>query len=300
MEEYISSRIKDRVQALSKDEHSGAMDIALEAADIVRESISALIGMDLEIILKTGKQLIKNLKNLRPSMAPLYNLMEQIEVIFDYYINENQDSLAELIRSMDKHVLFVKQMNYKAILNAVSLIQPECKILTHSTSSTIISIFRLNQHKDIEIYITESRPLREGTRTARILSQMGYRVTIITDMEAGLFMPEIDFVLVGADATLADGTVINKMGTYMLALAAKDHNKPFYVVCDNLKKLPHNDITLEEMPHTQIFTNIDSEKIRVRNIYYDMTPARLITNVINEEWENEETVLKNPANSKND
>ena len=101
------------------------------------------------------------------------------------------------------------------------------RILTHSISSTVLEVLRRLPPARTEVIVTESRPGREGWELGATLAAQGLSVSYITDAQGGLFTNQADAVLVGADALLADGTLVNKAGTYLLALAAKDQNVPF-------------------------------------------------------------------------
>ena len=78
--------------------------------------------------------------------------------------------------------------------------------------------------------MSEARPLNEGVRTARRLAEKGVSVTLITDAQMGLFVREAEAVVVGADSVLPDGSLVNKIGTHLLALAAREAKVPFYVM----------------------------------------------------------------------
>ena len=99
-------------------------------------------------------------------------------------------------------------------------------------------------------------------------------------------MSQAEAVLVGADAVLADGAVVNKAGTYLLALAAQDHRLPFYVACESLKVSGEHvwraPVALEEKEPEEVLPKSMSG-VRVRNVYFDRTPAVLVTSVITED-----------------
>ena len=98
-------------------------------------------------------------------------------------------------------------------------------------------------------------------------------------------MSEIEAVITGADSILADGSIINKMGTYMVALTAKDNKKPFFVMADSSKFHPGSavgmEIPIEKHDSAEVFAE-QSAHISVQNIYFDFTPLRLISGVITE------------------
>jgi methylthioribose-1-phosphate isomerase len=141
------------------------------------------------------------------------------------------------------------------------------------------------------VIANETRPYLQGARlTAWELVQEGIPCTLITDNMAGHLMSrgEVDVVLVGADRIAANGDVANKIGTYTLAVLAKRHGIPFYVVAPlstfDPKIASGKDIPIEERPAAEV-TGYRGAKwapdgISVRNPAFDVTPAELVTGIV--------------------
>ncbi|MFT5049704.1 MAG: methylthioribose-1-phosphate isomerase [Chlamydiales bacterium] len=147
--------------------------------------------------------------------------------------------------------------------------------------------------KRVSVYADETRPLLQGARlTAWELMQEGIDVTLITDSMAARVMYEgkIDAVFVGSDRIARNGDVCNKIGTYSVALAAKEHGVPFYVVAPLSTfdaKLDSGDlIPIEERDPREITEGFGRrtapEGVKVYNPAFDVTPARLVTGIITE------------------
>jgi methylthioribose-1-phosphate isomerase len=149
--------------------------------------------------------------------------------------------------------------------------------------------------KRIHVLVDETRPRLQGARlTAWELEQYGISYEIITDNAAGHFLRrgEVQCVLVGADRVAANGDVANKIGTYMLALAAADNQVPFYCVLPTSTidlKLGSGDlIPIEERDPTEVLNlsrhgqPIAPPQSRARNPAFDITPHRFITAFITE------------------
>ena len=140
---------------------------------------------------------------------------------------------------------------------------------------------------------TETRPLLQGARlTTWELKKGGIPVTLITDSMAGHFMNrgDIDCVIVGADRIAANGDTANKIGTYTLAVLAKENGIPFYVAAPtttidaSLKsgdEIPIEQRSPEEVTHIQ-GVSIAPEGIAAANPAFDVTPHRYITAIITE------------------
>jgi translation initiation factor 2B subunit (eIF-2B alpha/beta/delta family) len=113
-------------------------------------------------------------------------------------------------------------------------------------------------------------------------SGQGISMTLITEAQMALFVQEADAVIVGADTILPDGDLINRIGTRLLALAAKDSGVPFYSISETLKvAAPSEPVPFapEEGKPKEV---CDEKWLEVRNVYYEMTPARLLTAYVTE------------------
>jgi len=143
----------------------------------------------------------------------------------------------------------------------------------------------------VKVFADETRPLLQGARlTAWELSQAGIDVTLICDNMAALVMKEgkIDLVFVGADRIAANGDAANKIGTYGVALLAKAHKIPFYVLAPtstfDLKARSGRDIPIEERSSAEITCwqgkQIAPDKIKTYCPAFDVTPANLITAIV--------------------
>lgn len=161
-------------------------------------------------------------------------------------------------------------------------------ILTHCNVSgelPLIAQFCRKQGKDIEFYVTETRPYLQGSRlTAWELKRAGFAVTIMTDSMVASIMSRgrITKVIVGSDQLAQNGDIANKIGTYQIALVAKHFKIPFYVLCpppSNAKT--GKDIKVEIRPDKELleYQGIRLAPYGVKGFYpaFDITPSRLIT-----------------------
>jgi methylthioribose-1-phosphate isomerase len=151
----------------------------------------------------------------------------------------------------------------------------------------------VEQGKKIQVYADETRPVLQGCRlTSWELMQDNIPVTLITDNTAGAILRkgEINLAIVGTDRTVLNGDVANKIGTYSLAVLCKENGVPFYVAAPLSSidfSIPNGDlIPIEERgPEevTHIFgCHIAPEGVKVRNIAFDVTPAKYVTGIITE------------------
>ena len=151
------------------------------------------------------------------------------------------------------------------------------------------------QGKKIHVLVDETRPRLQGARlTAWELEQYGIPYEIITDNMSGYFMHtgKVQKVLFGADRVTANGDVANKIGTYMLALAAKDNGIPVYTVVPTSTidlSLAHGGlIPIEERTPDEVLNiqlageRVTPKNAKARNPAFDVTPSRLITGIVTE------------------
>jgi len=172
----------------------------------------------------------------------------------------------------------------RAIAAARARIGRGACVLTHSASSTVTRALLARQPAGVRVIVTESRPGNEGHALAATLARAGLPVTYITDAQAGVFVGEADLVLVGADALLADGAVVNKVGTRLIALAAREAGTPFFACAEGYKRRPETADTLAPAEEPA-FETLDAPQlpgVRARNVYFEVTPAHLITDWLSE------------------
>jgi methylthioribose-1-phosphate isomerase len=147
----------------------------------------------------------------------------------------------------------------------------------------------------VHVWVDETRPRNQGAKlTVYELTQHGVPNTLIVDNAGGLLMQQgkVDLVIVGADRITANGDVVNKIGTYLKALAAFDNNVPFYVAAPestfDAGTATGSDVEIEERGEDEVLLiNGGSERIappgtRVHNPGFDVTPARLVTGYLRE------------------
>jgi methylthioribose-1-phosphate isomerase len=181
------------------------------------------------------------------------------------------------------------------------LIAERSRVMTHCNTGalatagygTALGVIRASKDKHISVIANETRPYLQGARlTAWELVQEGIPCTLITDSMAGHLMSkgDVDVVVVGADRIAANGDVVNKIGTYALAVLAKRHNIPFYVAAPLSTfdpKIPDGShIPIEERPAEEVTgyrgTRWAPEGVSVRNPAFDVTPAELVTGIVTE------------------
>lgn len=158
------------------------------------------------------------------------------------------------------------------------------------------------QGKNPIVYACETRPLLQGARlTAWELTKNGVETYVICDNMAATYMPDMGLVLVGADRIAMNGDTANKIGTYGLAIIARQHKVDFYVAAPistfdfNIKNGGDIPIEIRDEQEIRSFNNkkIMPEQAGVHNPAFDVTPAKMITGIITERG-----IIKNPDQTK--
>jgi methylthioribose-1-phosphate isomerase len=183
------------------------------------------------------------------------------------------------------------------------LLQDGFTVLTHCNTGplatagygTALGVIRMarEQGKNIKVLATETRPVLQGARlTAWELKRAGIPVTLITDSMAGYFMCRegIDCVIVGADRIAANGDTANKIGTYTLAVLARENGIPFYIAAPTTtidpslasgEEIPIEQRNASEVTHIR-GVPIAPEGVDAANPAFDVTPHKYITAIITE------------------
>jgi len=187
--------------------------------------------------------------------------------------------------------------------HGAALVPDNARILTHCNAGalatagygTALGVIRAaaEHGKRIAVLADETRPFLQGARlTAWELLKDGIETTVITDNMAATMMRlgNVDLVVVGADRIAANGDVANKVGTYGVAILAKEHGIPFYVAAPlstiDLATPDGSGIPIEERPEREVThvgaSRITPEGAHIRNPAFDVTPAKYVSAIITE------------------
>jgi methylthioribose-1-phosphate isomerase len=212
-------------------------------------------------------------------------------------IKDRLDREAELIH--DEDVASCRAMG----AFGAEVVPAEARILTHCNAGalatagygTALGVIRgaVEQGKTVVVFADETRPFLQGARlTAWELVRDGIHTTVITDNMAGALMRQgkVNFVVVGADRIAANGDTANKIGTYSVAVLAREHGIPFYVAAPlstiDLKTPDGEHIPIEERNAKEVThvggSRLAPEGAQVWNPAFDVTPHRLIAGIITE------------------
>ncbi|HIP66543.1 MAG TPA: hypothetical protein EYH09_00230 [Candidatus Nanopusillus sp.] len=220
-------------------------------------------------------KLLNLLQNLRPTQVITYNVLN----IIKKSIGKKGSSIFTILKS--RLISAQEKINKNLLTNIIELGKNRLTIMTHCHSSEEIRalIFAKQYGIDISAYVTETRPKYQGIKTAKELAKAGVKVRYIVDSAAGFYMKKVDISLFGCDSIKREG-IINKIGTYMISLVSKEHNKEVWFVGDILKVDLRKEVIIEMRDPTEIIDPELLPGVRILNPAFDITPWKLVDKVI--------------------
>ncbi|XP_048834055.1 translation initiation factor eIF-2B subunit alpha [Brienomyrus brachyistius] len=186
---------------------------------------------------------------------------------------------------VERGELFLKKISLsrsKVAKLCHTFIKDGAKILTHSSSRVVLRVLQnaAADKKRFTVYVTESQPDSAGQKMADTLRNLNVPVTVVLDAAVGYIMEKVDLIIVGAEGVVESGGIINKIGTYQMAVCAKAHNKPFYVVAESFKFVRLYPLNQQDVPERFKYkadTLKTAENLAEEHPMTDYTPPSLIT-----------------------
>ena len=275
---------------------AAAMGIALGAIDIKSKERKEFV--------KQFNHICNVMAHTRPTAVNLFWAIDRMKRIVKENPRLKVDELKERLVEEAKRIYEEDiEINRQMGRHGSKLIKNRATVLTHCNAGalatagygTALGVIRaaIEEGKKIKVFADETRPFLQGSRlTAWELMKDGIDTTLITDNMSGYMMKKglIDAVIVGADRIAANGDVANKIGTYSVAVLAKEHKIPFYVAAPistiDLKIKSGDSIPIEERDIREV-THIKDipiapNAVKVKNPAFDVTPNRLVTAIITE------------------
>ncbi len=248
------------------------------ARELYRQGVETLLAWMEERGESHPQELITVLVRMaqaQPSMAPLLNLVNQVLLAWEINPQKAKVLLKEILEGEEGSTITLMREGIKILKGK--------RIVTLSRSSTLLKVIKalMNEGGKVEVLISEGRPLVGGAVTARLFHEMGMDVTLCTDGLIFSLVKEGDVVALGADA-ITPKFLVNRCGTYPLALVARDRGIPFYTFTDTKKLLPQGLVPLfriEDHDHDEVMKDAP---FSIVNFYFDQTPLDYITGAVTE------------------
>ena len=254
------------VESVADDDQHGSAYLSVRALEVLRDAAgsAAVAGEPMAEVVDVAGALL----DARPGMAALGNRVNRAM--------SGVDSPAGVEAAATDGIARAYAADEAAAMEAAGLLDGGTT-LTLSRSGTVLGALQEGAGAAI---VAESRPAREGVGVAETLADAGLDVTLCTDAAVAHVLSErdVDAVVVGADAVLPDGRVVNKTGTRTAALAAAREGVPCYAVAAADKVRPDEDLHLEAGDPDAVY---DGEAaVEAVNPTFDVTPADLVAGVV--------------------
>lgn len=257
------------------DRTAGASELARRAIDVIAREASSAGD------LAAARREQQRLAGLRPSMVAIEGALAIfVELLEEHAASGPFEQAVEAARSGARARLErAREGVVRTGVQVLDEVGPR-RIVTISCSSTVRAV--LEARPPGAVLVSEGRPGLEGRTIAAGLAPLVGEVTVCTDGAIARLLGEGDMVLCGADAVESDGHLINKVGTFPLALAAARASVPFYAACESFKFSRRSGIVLEEMDGAEVWDG-PPEGVAVRNPYFERTPPDLVTGFITDD-----------------
>lgn len=293
---------KDMYEAIKTMIVRGAPAIGIAGAHGV--ALGAIENKNSSNFINEVKKVADFINSSRPTAVNLHwAIQEQLKVLEENKEKSNEEIINLLIENSIRLEDEDIEINKKIGSFGAEIIPKGATIMTHCNAGalatvgwgTALGVVRSAYEKDktIKVFADETRPRGQGARlTTYELTKDGIDTTLLTDGMGAYFMKKgmIDVVVVGADRIALNGDTANKIGTYMVAIAAKYHNIPFYIAAPKSTvdpKIKTGDEIVIELRNKEEVTIVNdkpicTDKVNVINPSFDVTPNELITGIITE------------------
>ena len=303
VEEYpVFKTYEEVAQAIQDMVIRGAPAIGVAAAMGVALGAESVKSQEPERFEKAFQSICATLAATRPTAVNLFWAIERMKGVYRRHKSRGPAAAAaalkaEALRIHDEDIRINRRMGS----HGAALIQDGSRILTHCNAGalatagygTALGVVRaaVEQGKRVEVLADETRPFLQGARlTVWELQKDDIPVTLITDNMAGYYMKQgqVDCVVVGADRIAANGDVANKIGTYSVAVLAREHEIPFYVAAPlstvDLEVPTGDEIPIEQRSPREV-THLGERAIAPRGApagtpAFDVTPHRYVAAII--------------------
>lgn len=276
----ILSRIKSlEIQGATRVAEAGLRCLEITARKSRAKTRDAFIK-ELE---KAGRDVVK----VRVTEPALRNAVAS--VILKAKVHEELKTIKKAVASeCREHINGMREIVSRIAEIGAGEIRDGEVVLTHCHSMHVVEILKRakSQGKRIEVIVTETRPRNQGVVTAKELIGAGLKVTYCVDSAFGYVMRRVNRMLVGCDAILADGSVVNKIGTFPMAVMAEKFGIPVIVAGGTYKFDPQTldgrKEPIEMRSPGEVIKPAKLPKANIINPAFDITPAEFVTSIITE------------------
>jgi methylthioribose-1-phosphate isomerase len=304
-ESYVVCKTPAQViSAIRKMVIRGAPAIGVAAAMGLALGARLIKGQNRATFERRFQRICEQMAKARPTASNLFWAIQRMQTVMTDHPQASVGELRNLLRLKADELLAEDQTINKAIgRHGQTVVSAGATVLTHCNAGalatagygTALGVIRAawEAGKNIQVLADETRPFLQGSRlTAWELQQDNIPVTVITDNMAGYLMSQgrVQLIMVGADRVAANGDVANKIGTYSLAVLAKENKVPFYVAAPlstvDLSVASGKDIPIEERDPREVTHSLGRATVPpgvgAWNPAFDVTPNRFVEGIITE------------------
>ncbi|KAF9464671.1 hypothetical protein BDZ94DRAFT_1161508 [Collybia nuda] len=221
-------------QFLKNEEISTPLAAILALTELIENSTAGTM-FELVKALNDGAEALRKQSSNAISLNAGCELFIAFVTLFPHESVSFADLKTKLIRHGQQYA--TEALTYRKAIAELSVgFIKDGSILTHSYSRVVMQTLLLaHTRKRISVFVTEARPRGLGIKTAEVLTAAGVPCTVILDSAVAYVMEKVDFVLVGSEAVVESGGLINAVGSNQIAIIAKAANKPFYALAESYK-----------------------------------------------------------------
>jgi methylthioribose-1-phosphate isomerase len=282
----------------------GAPAIGVAAAMGIALGVKQSTAPDAASLRTEFGQICRAISETRPTAVNLFWAIRRMQQKFESVANQGvQQIKATLVAEAQQMLVEDIAANQAMGRHGATLMPSSGGVLTHCNAGalatcgygTALGVIRaaIDSGKQLHVFADETRPFLQGSRlTAWELMKDGIQTTVIADNMAGAMMRQgkIKAVVVGADRIAANGDVANKIGTYTVAVLAKEHGIPFYVAAPwstvDMNTPTGEQIPIEQRSHREVTHHagkqVAPDGVLVENPAFDVTPNKYVTAIVTE------------------
>ncbi len=288
--QYIKVRdVKEAVEVIRqmKTRAFGQLLVVLNSFLLELENNKSLSSLKL---MKHLTRVAQNLNKSRPTF-PFAEVTGMVLFWAQEALKSQQDIRGALIKNIQGYLSGIRHRRLERIQEIAELIKDGDSILTHCNVSGELAMAATickQQGKKVQFFATETRPYLQGAKlTSWELKRMGAKVTLIADNAVGFVMAQklVNKVIVGSDRSCANGDFANKIGTYQIAVVAKEFGIPFYVLTQPSTKVKEGKDILIEIRKPQELLVYSGRRVILGNVNafypgFDIVPHNLVSKSI--------------------
>ncbi len=270
----------------------GATDVAIEIIKSLAGYSNSIKTKELSVLKKKFKAGANFLLSARPTEPMAQNGVKFILSQMNSNRLKNVTHAKDCIKKASNDFLMTMSDASDLVINhGKKIVKNNDDILTHCHSWLVeqILVKAKENKKNFKVYNTETRPLFQGRITSKILLKAKIPTTMIGDSSAGFLISHysgknlmMDKIILGADAILSDGSVINKIGSFAIGVIAKEEKVPLYIASTLLKFHNKSWIKIEKRSPKELWENAPKD-LKIINFAFDVIPAKYITGIICEQ-----------------